>query len=79
MLDKAESEGFIQGVRLSNESVSINHLLIADDILFFLSGKHNEWTTIKTISEDYGRCSGQVIKYSMSVIMCVKYVKEIKA
>ena len=69
LVRKAESDGKIQGVRISNASPRVSHLLFADDSLFFCKADVEQSKEIIEIIRSYGRVSGQEINLSKSSIM----------
>ncbi|XP_043692868.1 secreted RxLR effector protein 78-like [Telopea speciosissima] len=61
LLQKAESDGDIKGIRVRNRAPPITHLLFADDSLLFAEGKLEELYVIKSCLSTYCKASGQEI------------------
>ncbi|XP_019084213.1 PREDICTED: uncharacterized protein LOC109125888 [Camelina sativa] len=68
-IKNAEKEGKIQGLRISNASPRVSHLLFADDNLFFCRADPHQCKKIIDIIRFYGEASGQGINFSKSSIM----------
>jgi hypothetical protein len=69
MLNKAEAEGLINGIKLAPDAPRVNHLLFADDSLLILEANIQSVETIKTILQVYEECSGQMINRDKSSVM----------
>jgi hypothetical protein len=69
MLNRAEIEGSLQGVRICNGAPSINHLLFADDSLVLIKATKDSARTLQNILQLYEVCSGQTINFDKSSVM----------
>ena len=58
---KAQEENKLQGIRVATNSPSINHLLFADDTLFFCRTSNKNVSTLLKILSLYEQASGQRI------------------
>lgn len=65
---KAQQEGLLPGVRVSNNSPRINHLLFADDTMFFTRANQKSCNSLLKILHDYETASGQKINPDKSSI-----------
>lgn len=63
MLDRS-----LLGVKISNNAPTVNHLLFADDSLFFSLANEKAAKNLKTIFSIYEAVSGQAINLSKSSI-----------
>lgn len=61
-----EREGNLQGVRVVRGSPRINHLLFADDTMFFCHSSPSCSQTLRRILEEYEKASGQKINKDKS-------------
>lgn len=68
LLTKANQEGKIQGIRVSNRGPSVSHLLFADDSLFFLKADYKNSHNLSLIFKEYEKASGQMINLEKSSI-----------
>jgi len=68
LLDHAQQEKRIQGIRISNGGPAITHLLFADDLLFFLKANQENSQELLKIFKEYGDASGQMINLEKSSI-----------
>ncbi|XP_048621848.1 uncharacterized protein LOC125591512 [Brassica napus] len=68
LCNKAQAEGRIQGIRVSRGSPRINHLLFADDTMFFLKAERESTLALKEIMHRYGTASGQSINFEKSSV-----------
>lgn len=67
-LNKAVAEESIHGIKVSSSAPVISHLLFADDSFLFFRANISETEVVKTILDEYARCSGQSINYQKSGI-----------
>lgn len=68
MCDKALLDGSLPGIRVSRGSPQINHLLFADDTMFFCKSSPSSVSTLLRIMRTYEGLSGQCINFSKSAI-----------
>ena len=68
MCRKSQLDRKLAGIRVATHSPRINHLLFADDTMFFVHSDPNSCLTLKTILNDYEAASGQMINASKSSI-----------
>ena len=68
LCDKAMDDGSLAGVRVSRHSPAINHLLFADDTMFFYKSNPASVTALSTILNQYKTLSGQRINLLKSTI-----------
>lgn len=76
MMKRAETQGLIRGIKISNESPSISHLLFADDSLFFCQANAKSCKTIRDILFQYEKASGQQVNTRKSAITFGKRVMD---
>jgi hypothetical protein len=69
MLNKAEAEGLLNGIKLAPNAPRVNHLLFADDSLLLLEANIQNVETVKSILQTYEECSGQMINRDKSSVM----------
>ncbi|XP_019100869.1 PREDICTED: uncharacterized protein LOC109132875 [Camelina sativa] len=69
MMQKAERDRQIHGIRLARDCPSISHLLFADDSLFFCRSSNQECEHIASIFKRYEAASGQQINYTKSSVI----------
>ena len=65
---KAQPNSSMSGIRVSNNSPRLNHLLFADDTMFFTQANHQSCATLMTILNDYELASEQKINTEKSSI-----------
>ena len=68
LCDKALLDGTLYGVRVSRASPAINHLLFADDTMFFCKSNPTSVNTLLNILQRYEALSGQRINFAKSAI-----------
>lgn len=68
LCNRAHEEGTMAGIRVARGSPQVNHLLFADDTMFFLRANKDSSSTLKTILNRYGEASGQAINTAKSAI-----------
>ena len=68
LCNKAQAEGRIQGIRVARGCPRINHLLFADDTMFFLKVSREATTALRDILQRYEEASGQSINTDKSSI-----------
>ncbi|XP_056862473.1 uncharacterized protein LOC130510143 [Raphanus sativus] len=68
LCNRSQEEGRIQGIQVARGSPRINHLLFADDTMFFLSASRESTTALKAILDRYEEASGQSINKDKSSI-----------
>lgn len=65
---KAQSTGALLGIRVANGSPRVNHLLFADDTMFFCKASVKSCAALKSILQKYESASGQRINVQKSSI-----------
>ncbi|CAA7021818.1 unnamed protein product [Microthlaspi erraticum] len=68
LCNNAQVNGLLPGIKVSRESPRTNHLLFADDTMFFCKTKEQNCVTLATILQKYGEASGQQINHQKSSI-----------
>ena len=68
LCNKAQEEGSFKGVRVARGCPRLNHLLFADDTMFFLRASKDNSETLSRILKRYESASGQSINVSKSCI-----------
>ncbi|KAH9679641.1 putative reverse transcriptase/RNA-dependent DNA polymerase [Citrus sinensis] len=68
MLIQADQNQIIHGLRF-NSSLSISHLLFADDSLVFSQATQEDCSNLKCIFDRYGSASGQIFNYEKSSML----------
>jgi hypothetical protein len=69
LLNRAEADGSLQGIKVCENAPSINHLLFADDSLVLMKASSASARTLQNILHLYEVCSGQVINFDKSSVM----------
>jgi hypothetical protein len=69
LLQKAEEEGHICGIKLSPSAPRVSHLLFADDSMLLLEATTEGVETVKSILQIYEESSGQMINRDKSSVM----------
>lgn len=72
LLNSAEQDGQLEGVKVWRNAPSFNHLLFADDSLIFLKASEDSALHLQSILNLYENCSGQTINVDKSAIMFSK-------
>ncbi|CAA7021009.1 unnamed protein product [Microthlaspi erraticum] len=65
---RAQRTGKLQGFRVANESPRINHLLFADDTMFFCKANVKCCKELNKILDNYAMVMGQMINFQKSSI-----------
>ena len=68
LCSKAEREGTLHGRHVARGSPRVNHLLFADDTMFFCNASSESDSKLKSILLDYEKSSGQKINTEKSAI-----------
>lgn len=69
MLQQAEIDGKIQGIRICEGAPRINHLLFADDSLILMRAQREDAKELQRILDVYERASGQMINRDKSSVL----------
>jgi hypothetical protein len=72
MLNHAEQDGSLEGIRICPDAPSFNHLLFADDSLILLKVSEESSLHLRNILNLYEVCSGQTINTDKSSIVFSK-------
>lgn len=68
LLNAAEREGRLKGVKICEGAPSITHLLFADDSLLLMKADDDNVSHLQHILQMYEECSGQVINKEKSAV-----------
>ncbi|KAK9287687.1 hypothetical protein L1049_016125 [Liquidambar formosana] len=68
LLNRAEEQGSMHGIKVSRSCPAITHLLFADDLFIFSRASGSEATAILNCLQTYGQWSGQSINQTKSTI-----------
>ncbi|XP_010474069.1 PREDICTED: uncharacterized protein LOC104753523 [Camelina sativa] len=77
-MNKAESNGLINGIQFSPEGPSVHHLLFADDNLFLCKADLPQCEALKNILNAYGIATGECINVIKSSVTFGDKVEEEK-
>jgi hypothetical protein len=69
LLNRAEVEGELEGVRICDGPPSFNHLLFADDSLVLIKATQESATSLHNMLQLYEDCSGQTVNFDKSSVM----------
>ncbi|KAM1060262.1 hypothetical protein TB1_024191 [Malus domestica] len=58
LIEKAQENHLIQGLRVGQDNVEISHLQFADDTIFFLAGHEEAWNNLLLLLQIFGKVSG---------------------
>jgi len=72
LLQQAEQEGRLAGVKVCHQAPSVSHLLFADDSLIMIRATEGDANQLQDILDLYENCSGQMINKSKSVVLFSK-------
>ena len=68
LCNRAQEDGLIQGIKVARGCPRVNHLLFADDTMFFLNGNEDNCTALMSLLNSYEEASGQSINKDKSAI-----------
>ena len=68
LCNRAQEDGSLKGLRVARASPRINHLLFANDTMFFLESSRGNSVVLKDILSKYEEASGQSISKEKSAI-----------
>ena len=74
LLNHAENQGRITGMRVTRACPSVSHLLFADDSLFFCKAEPRECEEVMKVVRKYGKASGQCINFDKSSLLFGKRI-----
>ena len=74
LLNHAENQRKITGMRVSRANPPVSHLLFADDSLFFYKAEPRECDEIMKALETYGKAFGQCINFEKSSLLFGKRI-----
>jgi hypothetical protein len=76
LLNAADEDGRLEGVRVAKEASSFNHLMFTDDSLILLKVNEDSIVHLLQILELYESCSGQNVNIDKSSLVVSKNTKE---
>ncbi|KAL0410987.1 UNVERIFIED_CONTAM: putative mitochondrial protein [Sesamum latifolium] len=76
LIQQAEREGRLVGVKVTEQAPSVSHLLFTDDTLVFYQAKEEQAVEVRRILEVYARASGQCVNYHKSCMTISGHVAE---
>ena len=74
LLNHAEIQGKITGMRVTRTCPSVSHLLFADDSLFFCKAEPRECEEVMKVVRKYGKASCQCINFDKSSLLFGKRI-----
>jgi len=69
LLQKAEQEGKLEGIKICQGAPRVKHLFFVDDLLILMRARASDAQELSRILEVYERASGQVINKDKSTII----------
>jgi len=69
LLQRAEDEGKIKGIKVCHGAPSVSHLLFADDSLILCRANGGDAQQVQSLLQLYEECSGQMINKDKSAVM----------
>lgn len=80
LLQKAETDGKIVGIKVSRGAPSVNHLFFADDSLILMKANNESAAELKRILDVYEGVSGQMInKEKLSILFSPNTPSQVRA
>ena len=74
LLNHAENQEKITGMRITRACASVSHLLFADDSLFFCKAELRECEEVMKVVKKYGKASRQCINFDKSSLLFGKRI-----
>ena len=74
LLNHAENQGKITGMRVARASPSVSHLLFADDSIFFCTAEPRGCKEVMKVVRKYGKASGEYINFDKSSLLFGKRI-----
>jgi hypothetical protein len=68
LLNKADYDGLISGMKICPAAPSVSHLLFANDSLNMIRAKREDAMQLQSILDPYEACSGQKINKAKSAV-----------